>query len=48
MEKDGSASVENQLLKSQIATLEQLLNVHEKSVLEITDELYAETAKRSG
>ncbi len=46
MENDGSAAVENQLLKSQIAALEQLLEVYEKSVLEKTDELYAEIAKR--
>jgi len=46
MEDDGPAAVENQLLKSQIAALEQLLEVYEKSVLEITEELYAEIAKR--
>lgn len=43
---DGPTTIENQLLKSQIAALEQLLEVYEKSVLEITDELYAEIAKR--
>ncbi|MDP1992658.1 MAG: EAL domain-containing protein [Syntrophales bacterium] len=46
MADDGPAAVENQLFKSQIAALEQLLEVYEKSVLEITDELYAEIAKR--
>jgi len=46
MENDGPATVENRLLKSQIAALEQLLEVYEKSVLEKTDELYAEIAKR--
>jgi len=46
MENDESVSVENQLLKSQTAALEQLLEVYEKSVLEKTDELYAEIAKR--
>jgi diguanylate cyclase (GGDEF)-like protein/PAS domain S-box-containing protein len=46
MEDDGPAGVENQLLKSQIAALEQLIEVYEKSVLEITDELYAEIDKR--
>ncbi|MCX5828723.1 MAG: response regulator [Deltaproteobacteria bacterium] len=46
MENDGPATVENRLLKSQIAALEQLLDVYEKSVLEKTDELYAEIAKR--
>ncbi|MCX7027846.1 MAG: EAL domain-containing protein [Spirochaetes bacterium] len=37
---------ENQLFKSQIAALEQLLEVYEKSVLEKTDELYTEITKR--
>lgn len=46
MEDDGPAAVENQLFRSQIAALEQLLEVYEKSVLEKTDELYAEIAKR--
>jgi diguanylate cyclase (GGDEF)-like protein/PAS domain S-box-containing protein len=46
MADDGTAAVEDQLLKSQIAALEQLLDVYEKSVLEKTDELYAEIAKR--
>jgi diguanylate cyclase (GGDEF)-like protein/PAS domain S-box-containing protein len=46
MENDRPAVVENRLLKSQIGALEQLLEVHEKSVLEKTDELYAEIAKR--
>jgi diguanylate cyclase (GGDEF)-like protein/PAS domain S-box-containing protein len=41
-----TATVENQYLKSQIATLEQLLDVYETSVLEKTDELYAEIAQR--
>ena len=36
----------NQLFKSQVAALEQLLEVYEQSVLEKTDELYAEIAKR--
>ncbi len=46
MENDEPAAVENQLLKSQIAALEQLLEVYEKSVLETTEELFAEIAKR--
>lgn len=46
MDEDGAAAVENQLLKSQIAALEQLLDVYENSVLEKTDELYAEITKR--
>jgi diguanylate cyclase (GGDEF)-like protein/PAS domain S-box-containing protein len=46
MKNDESVSVENQLLKSQTAALEQLLEVYEKSVMEKTDELYAEIAKR--
>jgi len=46
MENDESVSVENKLLKSQTEALEQLLEVYEKSVLEITDELYAEIARR--
>jgi len=45
-QNDGHAAIENQLLKSRIATLEQLIEVYEKSVLEKTDELYAEIAKR--
>ena len=43
---DEPATVENQLLRSQIAALEQLLETYEKSVLEITDKLYAEIAER--
>lgn len=46
MENDGSASVENRLLKSQIEAMEQLIEVYEKSVLKATNELYAEIAKR--
>ncbi|MDD5169456.1 MAG: diguanylate cyclase, partial [Syntrophales bacterium] len=46
MEDDEPAVIENQLFKSQITALEQLLEVYEKSVLEKTDELYAEIAKR--
>jgi len=46
MADDGTAAVEDQLLKSQIAALEQLLDVYEESVLEKADELYAEIAKR--
>jgi diguanylate cyclase (GGDEF)-like protein/PAS domain S-box-containing protein len=46
MEDDGPAAVENQFLKSQIATLEQLLYVYETSVLEKTNQLYAEIALR--
>jgi signal transduction histidine kinase/CheY-like chemotaxis protein len=46
MVKDDSASVENLLFRSQIAGLEQLLEVYENSVLEITDKLYKEIARR--
>ncbi|HWP69102.1 MAG TPA: PAS domain S-box protein [Rectinemataceae bacterium] len=46
MENEEPTAVENLLFKSQIAALEQLLEVYEKSVLEKTDELYAEIAKR--
>ena len=46
MDEDGAAAVENKLLKSQIAVLEQRVEVYEKSVLEKTDELYAEITKR--
>ncbi len=46
MEENGPTSNENQFLKSQIATLEQLLEVYETSVLEKTDELYAEIIRR--
>jgi len=46
MENDGSAAVENQLYKAQIAALEQLVEVYEKSVLKTTDELYGEIARR--
>ncbi|HEY5556842.1 sensor domain-containing protein [Acetobacterium sp.] len=46
MDDDSVATVENQLFKSQIAALEQLLDVYENSVLEKTDELYSEITKR--
>jgi two-component system sensor histidine kinase/response regulator len=46
MENDGPAAAENQLLRSQMAALEQLLDVYEKSVIEKTDELYEEIARR--
>ncbi|MDX9827468.1 MAG: EAL domain-containing protein [Spirochaetia bacterium] len=46
MTNKESTADQNELLKSQIATLEQLLEVYEKSVLDKTDELYAEIAKR--
>ncbi len=46
MDENGSVVDENQILKSQIAALEQLLDVYEKSVLEKTDELYAEITER--
>ncbi len=41
MDKDGVVAV----LKSQIADLEQFLDVYKKSVMEKTDELYAEITK---
>jgi|WetSurMetagenome_2_1015567.scaffolds.fasta_scaffold00053_62 PAS domain S-box-containing protein len=46
MENGGPAAVENQLHKSQVSALEQLLDVYEKSVIEITSELYTEIARR--
>lgn len=46
MEDNRTAAAETQLLKSQIAALEQLLEVYETSVIEKTDELYAEIAER--
>lgn len=46
MENGRPAVIENQLDKSRIAALEQLLEVYEKSVLETTDALYTEIAKR--
>jgi len=46
MSKDGSVSAEIQVLRSQLAALEQLLEVYEKSVLENTDKLYVEIAGR--
>ncbi len=46
MENGEPTAVENQLLRSQIAALEQLLDVYEKSVLEKAHELYEEIAKR--
>jgi PAS domain S-box-containing protein len=46
MENDGPAAIENQLLKSQITRLEQLLEAYEKSEPETTNELYAEITKR--
>jgi signal transduction histidine kinase/CheY-like chemotaxis protein/HPt (histidine-containing phosphotransfer) domain-containing protein len=46
MVKDESVSVENQLLRSQIAAMEQLVEVYEKSVLENTDKLYEEIDRR--
>ncbi len=46
MTNEEATANQNQLFKSQIAALEQLLEVYEKSVLDKTDELYAEIAKR--
>ncbi len=46
MENDEPVTIENQLLLSKIETLEQMLEVYETSVLEKTDELYAEIAHR--
>jgi two-component sensor histidine kinase len=46
MLKNDSESMEIQLLRSQIAALEQLLDVYERSVLEITDKLYKEITER--
>lgn len=46
MDDGDIMAVENQLFKSQITALEQLLDVYENSVLEKTDELYAEITKR--
>jgi hypothetical protein len=46
MLENDSESMEIQLLKSQIAALEQLLDVYEKSVLENTEKLYKEIAER--
>ncbi len=46
MMNEETTVTENQLFKSQVAALEQLLEVYEQSVLEKTDELYAEIAKR--
>ena len=47
MTNEASTADQNQLFRSQIAALEQLLEVYEKSVLDKTDELYAEIAKRT-
>ena len=44
--RNSSESTKIQLLNSQIASLEQLLDVYERSVLENTDKLYKEIAER--
>jgi PAS domain-containing protein len=46
MTKNSSELREIQLLRSQKAALEQLLDVYEKSVLENTEKLYQEIAER--
>jgi len=46
MIKRENESMELQLLRSQIAALEQLLEVYERSVLENTDKLYKEITER--
>jgi diguanylate cyclase (GGDEF)-like protein/PAS domain S-box-containing protein len=46
MKNGKTVPLDNQLLQFQIKTLEQLLDVYEKSVLEKTDELYTEIIKR--
>ena len=46
MEEKDFPNTQDQLLKSKIATLEQLLEVYETSVLEKTDELYTEITQR--
>ena len=47
MTREETTQGENQYFKSQIAALEQLLEVYEKSVMDKTDELYEEIAKRT-
>ncbi|HWR10818.1 MAG TPA: EAL domain-containing protein [Rectinemataceae bacterium] len=46
MGNDELPIVDEALLRSQIKALEELLDVYEKSVMEITDELYTEISKR--
>jgi signal transduction histidine kinase len=46
MVKDESGSVKNQLLRSQIAAMEQLVEVYENTVIEQADKLYEEIAER--
>ena len=46
MANSSSRTMENQLLRSQIEALKQLVEVYEKCVLEKTDELYEEIATR--
>ncbi|MEW6666522.1 MAG: response regulator [Thermodesulfobacteriota bacterium] len=46
MTKGMALKAENRVLKAQIAAFEQLIEVYEKSVLENSDKLYAEIARR--
>ncbi|NOG40497.1 MAG: PAS domain-containing protein [Planctomycetes bacterium] len=43
---NSAENTENQSLKSQIAALEQLLDVYEKTMLQQTDKLYGEISER--